>query len=125
MPRANSASLLAGLGPEAFLRAGGTAVDADKLDGKDSSAFLGKSETAADAETLDGMDSAGFIQGTGKGLVAAGSANLSGVINPASNTTPLGTVSGLGSFAVGGARMGRLGTIAGSRSPTRAEVRSR
>lgn len=40
VPTASNASLLAGLGPGAFLGSGGKAADADKLDGIDSTGFL-------------------------------------------------------------------------------------
>jgi hypothetical protein len=55
------------------------------------------------ADTLGGIGPQGFIQGAGRAFVAHDSANLSGVVPPAQNLTPLGSVAGLGSFAVGGA----------------------
>jgi hypothetical protein len=55
---------------------------------------------APDAGALDGIDSLGFIQGTGNAMLASANIDLSGVLTPA--TTPIGTIPGLGSFAVGG-----------------------
>jgi hypothetical protein len=58
--------------------------------------------TAPNAGELGGIGPAGYLT-AGTAIVTHGSANLSGVITPSQVTTPLGTIAGLGSFAVGGA----------------------
>jgi hypothetical protein len=55
---------------------------------------------APDADRLDGIDSLGFIRGTGSALVASATTDLSGVLSL--TTTPIASIPGLGSFAVGG-----------------------
>src|SRR2546430_668240 len=55
---------------------------------------------APDADKLDGIDSLGFVRGTGSALVASAATDLSGVVTPTTN--PIGSIPGLGSFAVGG-----------------------
>lgn len=58
--------------------------------------------TAPNAAELGGVGPSGYVV-AGNVFLAHGSANLSGVISPAQQTTPLGSVTGLGSFTVGGA----------------------
>src|SRR5256884_7015995 len=55
---------------------------------------------APDANKLDGIDSLGFVRGTGSALVASATTDLSGVLTLTTN--PIGSIPGLGSFAVGG-----------------------
>lgn len=63
-------------------------------------AKLAPGAKAPDADKLDGIDSLGFIRGSGSALVASATTNLSGVLTL--TTTPIGSVPGLGTFAVGG-----------------------
>jgi hypothetical protein len=58
--------------------------------------------TAPNAAELGGIGPTGYLT-AGTAIVTHGTANLSGVVSPDQVTTPLGTIAGLGSFAVGGA----------------------
>jgi hypothetical protein len=57
--------------------------------------------TAPNAAELGGVGPTGYLT-AGDAIVTHGTADLSGVITPDQVTTPLGTIAGLGSFAVGG-----------------------
>jgi hypothetical protein len=57
--------------------------------------------TAPNAAELGGIGATGYLT-AGTAIVTHGAADLLGVITPDQSTTPLGTIAGLGSFAVGG-----------------------
>jgi hypothetical protein len=57
---------------------------------------------AAQAEELGGINSAGFIQGTGKAFANRASVEVADVVDPEKVTQPLGSIAGLGTFALVG-----------------------
>ena len=66
----------------------------------------GNTPPSVDADELDGLDSSDFIQGVGGAFAPNGTVDLGDVVDPDESRVNLGTITGLGSFTLGGAFLG-------------------